>query len=501
MLEAIATGLLALLTPQALLFMLIGSVYGLIIGILPGLGGIIAMTLLLPFTFGYELGATLALLLGAHIGTIWGGSVTSILFNVPGQAKSLPLIFDGYPMTLKGEAERALGASAMATLLGGVIGAIFLALCIPIVRPLILALGPAEYLMMALWGMTLIATFSDGSLLKGLIAACVGVLIAFIGMDPVTATPRYTFGSIFLLDGVSFAVAMIGVFAVAEMMKLYLKGGALVSRQPGAGVSTVVDGIKDTFRHWGLVVRSSILGLWIGVLPGIGASTGGIAAYAQAMQTSRHPETFGTGNVEGVIAPDATVGANEGGGLLPTLAFGIPGGESMALLLIAFINMGIAPGPQMLSEDLDVVFMLVWIVIIASVVTSGIGLVISPWLARMPTLKGNLVIPIVLCVCFLGAYATRGRLADVTVAAIFGVLGYFMDKYRFSRANLVIGMVLATMIERSLHVSLTLYGPDFLLERPIALVMFVLIVLTTAWPFVRSRRRARAGPAVEGGKP
>jgi putative tricarboxylic transport membrane protein len=500
MLEAIATGFLALLTPQALLFMLIGSVYGLIVGILPGLGGIVAMTLLLPFTFGYELAATLALLLGAHIGTIWGSSVTSILFNVPGAAKSLPLIFDGYPMTLKGEAERALGASAMAALLGGVIGAIFLALCIPIVRPLILALGPAEYLMMALWGMTLIATFSDGSLLKGLIAACLGVLIAFIGMDPVTATPRYTFGSIFLLDGVSFAIAMIGVFAVSEMMKLYLKGGSLVNREPGAGVSTVLDGVKDAFRHWGLVVRSSLLGLWIGVLPGIGASTGGIAAYAQAVQTSRQPETFGTGNVEGVIAPDASVGANEGGGLLPTLAFGIPGGESMALLLIAFINMGIAPGPQMLNEHLDIVFTLVWIVVIASIVTSGIGLLISPWLARMPTLKGNLVIPIVLCVCFLGAFATRGRLADVAVAALFGVLGYFMDKYRFSRANLVIGMVLATMIERSLHVSLTLYGGDFLLERPIALAMFVLIVLTTAWPFVRSWRQ-RSAPAVEGGRP
>jgi len=498
--DAIATGLLALLTPQAVLFMLIGSVYGLIVGILPGLGGIVAMTLLLPFTFGYELAATLALLLGAHIGTIWGSSVTSILFNVPGAAKSLPLIFDGYPMTLKGEAERALGASATAALLGGVIGAIFLALCIPIVRPLILALGPAEYLMMALWGMTLIATFSDGSLLKGLIAACLGVLIAFIGMDPVTATPRYTFGSIFLLDGVNFAIAMIGLFAVSEMMKLYLKGGSIVNREAGARVSTVLDGVKDAFRHWGLVVRSSLLGLWIGVLPGIGASTGGIAAYAQAVQTSRRPETFGTGNVEGVIAPDASVGANEGGGLLPTLAFGIPGGETMALLLIAFINMGIAPGPQMLDTHLDVVFTLVWIVVIASVVTSGIGLIASPWLARMPTLKGNLVIPIVLCVCFLGAFATRGRLADVAVAALFGALGYFMDKYRFSRANLVIGMVLATMIERSLHVSLTLYGGDFLLERPIALAMFALIVFTTAWPFVRSWRR-RAAPAVEGGTP
>src|ERR687895_1096655 len=202
MFEAIVAGLMSLLTPQAILFMLTGIVYGLVIGVLPGLGGITAMALLLPFSYGYEPGATLALLLGAHIATLWGDSVTSILFNVPGSSKSLALVFDGYPMTLKGEGERALGASAMAVLLGGIIGAVFLALCIPFVRPIILALGPAEYLMVSLWGMTLIATFSAGSLFKGLMAAAVGVLIAFIGMDPVTATPRYTFGVMHLLDGI-----------------------------------------------------------------------------------------------------------------------------------------------------------------------------------------------------------------------------------------------------------------------------------------------------------
>ncbi len=374
MLEAIGSGLLALLTPQALLFMLIGILYGLVIGILPGLGGVVAMTLLLPFTYGHEVAATLALLLGAHIATLWGDSVTSILFNVPGSSKSLALVFDGYPMTLRGEGERALGASAMAVLLGGIIGAIFLAACIPFVRPIILALGPAEYLMVSLWGMTLIATFSAGSLFKGLTAAALGVLIAFIGMDPVTATPRYTFGVLHLLDGISFPVAMIGLFAVSEMMKLHLRGDSIVSRQVSTDKSSVWDGVWDTLRRWPLVVRSSVLGLWIGVLPGVGGSAAGIAAYAQAVQTSKHPETFGTGNVEGVIAPDATLGANEGGGLLPTLAFGIPGGDSMALLLIAFINMGIAPGPQMLTNNLGVVFSLVWIIVLASVITAIIGI-------------------------------------------------------------------------------------------------------------------------------
>ena len=239
--------------------------------------------------------------------------------------------------------------------------------------------------------------------------------------------------------------------------------------------------------------------LWIGVLPGVGGSAAGIAAYAQAVQTSKHPETFGTGNVEGVIAPDATLGANEGGGLLPTLAFGIPGGDSMALLLIAFMNMGIAPGPQMLTNNLDVVFNLVWIVVIASTITAIIGIGISPYLARMPTINEDLMVPLVLSVCFFGAYATRGELGDVIVCAIFGVLGYLMEKYRYSRANLVIGMVLATMIERSLHVSLMLYGKDFIITRPLTLALFLLVVLTAAWPFLRRRKQAKAQAALEKG--
>ncbi|HEX5866153.1 MAG TPA: tripartite tricarboxylate transporter permease, partial [Beijerinckiaceae bacterium] len=490
MLEAIAAGLTSLLTWHAAAFMLIGVLYGLVIGVLPGLGGIAAMALLLPFSYGYDPAATLALLLGAHIATIWGDSVTSILFNVPGSGKALALLFDGYPMTQQGQAKRALGASAGAALLGGVIGAVFLAISIPIVRPIMLAIGPSEYLIMALWGMTLIATFSEGSLLKGMIAACLGVVIAYIGMDPVTATPRYTFGSIFLMDGISFPVATIGLFAVGEMMKLYVRGeDGIVRRDLRNENSTVLQGVMDAFRHWGLVLRSSLLGLWIGILPGVGASVGGIAAYAQAVQTSKHPERFGKGNVEGVIAPDATLGANEGGGLLPTLAFGIPGGESMAILLIAFIGLGIVPGPQMLTSRLDIVFTLVWIVVLASVLVTIIGMAISPYLARMPNLDANLMVPIVMSLSFVGAYSMRGLPGDVVVCAVFGVLGYLMEKYRFSRANFVIGMVLADMIERSLHLSLTLYGNWFILQRPIALGMFILVVLTTAWPFLRRRRR------------
>lgn len=498
MLDAALTGLLALLTPQSMLFMSIGVIYGLIIGILPGLGGIVAMALLLPFTFGFEPAATLALLLGAHIATIWGSSITGILFNVPGAAKSIASCFDGYPMTLKGQGTRALGASAMAAMLGGIIGAVFLLVTIPVIRPVMLALGPSEYLMMALWGLSVIAIFSDGSVLKGLTAAALGVLVAFIGMDPVTATPRYTFGSLFLLDGVSFPVAMIGLFAISQMMKLFIKGGAIVEEEFATETSTVWDGIRDAFRHWWLILRSSILGLWIGVLPGVGASIGGIAAYGQAVQTSRNPEKFGKGAVEGVIAPDATTAANEGGGLMPTLAFGIPGGESMAILLAAFINMGITPGRQMLTTNLDLVFTMVFILVIANILTTGIGLATASYLARSATLPGKIMIPVVLAVCFMGAFATRGRISDVVVAGIFGLVGYVMDRYGYSRADFVIGMVLATMIERNLHISLTLHGREFLWERPVTLALFILVIVTTAYPLLRqylSRRGANGGEA------
>jgi TctA family transporter len=195
---------------------------------------------------------------------------------------------------------------------------------------------------------------------------------------------------------------------------------------------------------------------------------------------------------EGVIAPDATMGANEGGGLMPTLAFGIPGGESMAILLVAFIGLGIVPGPDMLTKNLDVVFSMVWIIVFANIAVTIIGLGITPWLARLPSLQANLMVPMVLSVCFVGAYATRGRIEDVVVAAVFGVVGYLMDKYRYSRANFVIGMVLAVMIERNLHISINLYGADFLLDRPIALAMLIFVVVTAALPFWRERRRKRA---------
>lgn len=491
MIEASVNGLLSILSLQGLIYMLLGVGFGLLIGFLPGLGGIIALALLLPFTFGVDPATGLALLLGAHVATVFGSATTSILFNVPGAAKSVTVCFDGYPMTQRGDGARALGAAASASFLGGIFGAICLTLSLPVMRSIMLALGPAEYFMLALWGLTVIAIFSDGSVLKGLVAAGFGLLLAFVGMDPVTGTARYTFGIISLIDGISFPVAVIGLFAISQMMKLYVKGGSIVERQVRDIKSGALEGIKDTLKHWRLVLSSSFLGLFIGFLPGVGATIGSIAAYGHAVQSSKHPETFGKGNVEGVIAPEATNAANEGGALMPTLAFGVPGGEAMAILMVAFVNMGIAPGRAMLTTHLNLVFAMVWLIVICNLIATGFGLATAKYLTKFTILPGRVLIPVILAFCFVGAYAVRGRVTDIFVAVIFGFLGYYLDKYGYSRADLVIGLVLGLMLERYLQISLTLYGPTFVLTRPVTLGLFIFVIFTLVYPFIQRSWKKR----------
>lgn len=490
MLEASVQGLLSIFTVNSFIYMFLGLTFGLIIGFLPGLGGIVAMALVLPFAFGLAPTEAFALLIGAHTGTMFGDSITSILFKVPGAAKSAVMCFDGFPMTQRGEGIRALAAAAMSSLFGGIIGALALTLCIPLMRAVMTTLAAPEYLMMAIWGLTIIAIFSDGSVLKGLVAAGFGLCISFIGMDPVTATIRYTFGITELVDGFDFPVVIMGLFAISQMLKLYVKGDSIVNKDISVSNSSIWDGVKDTIKHWRLVITSGILGVFIGALPGIGANVGSVAAYGQAVQTSKNPEKFGKGNVEGIIAPSASNCALEGGQLIPTLAFGIPGSEVAVLLLSAFVMMGLQPGREMLTTNLDLVFNLVWLIVITNIFSTCFGLFISKYLVKITTMPGNIIIPIMLTICLTGAYAIRGRISDVIVAVIFGLIGYYMDKYRYSLADMIIGLVLGLMIERYMHVSLTLYGNSFLLDRPVALVLFALIVFSLIYPFLRKKIKA-----------
>lgn len=485
MIEAALGGLAMVLSPYALLLLFIGVIYGLIIGFLPGMGGVVAMSLLFPFIYGMELGPAICLLWGAHVAVVQGGSISAILFNVPGTSKNIATCFDGFPMARKGEAARALAASALSSVVGGIAGAIVLTFFIPIMRAIVMSLGAPEYFWMAFWGLSVIAVFTAGSVFKGLASAGLGILLAFVGANAITGSSRYSFGIVFLEDGINFAAAVIGLFAIASMIELYKEGGAIAVKRPTGATGSVLQGMKDVFIHWGLTFRSSVVGVIIGILPGVGGTVGNILAYGQAVQTERHKK-FGTGIVEGVIAPEAAVSANEGGGLVTTLGFGIPSGEGSAILLMAFIIMGIAPGPEMLTKNLNLVLAMVWIIILANIVGSAVMIALARPLTKLTVMPGSILIPLVLVVCLVGAYGINRQMGDVLVALVFGLVGYGMKRFNFSRANLVIGLVMGGMVERYYHIGLRLYSPEAFFTRPISIFLILLCVLTIAYPIWRA---------------
>lgn len=492
MLLASLHGLLSVLTPETLEALILGILWGYLVSFMPGVGGIVAMALLLPFIFGMSFPTAMALLIGAHTATIFGSSITSILLNVPGAAKSVVLCWDGYPMTLRGEAVRALSASATAALVGGIIGVLFLTGALPLLNIVMNAVSSPEIFALAIWGLTIIAIFSEGSILKGLIAAGIGLMLSFVGEDPVTGVPRYTFGSLFLQTGIQFPVAAIGLFAVSQMIKLFLRsrgGAGARERLVQEDHSTIWQGIRDVFVHWRTELQMALFGVLAGIVPGLGAPVAAVGAYGQAMQTSRHPERFGHGAVEGVIAPEATDAASEGAGMLPLIALGIPAHEQQALLLSAFVILGVAPGPGMLTHHLPLVFSLIWIILLGYIIVCLLGIVAAPRLAKIATLPSTILIPAVLTIAVVGSFSVEGIAYDVAVAMCFGIVGYFMDLYQYSRADLVIGFVLGPIIESTYHVSVSLYGDLFFVRRPITLAIVCLTLATLAWAILRARRQ------------
>jgi TctA family transporter len=475
--------------------MLLGILVGLAFGVAPGLGGITAMAILVPLT--YKLGQTsaFALLIGAASAVAFGGSVSAILINTPGTNQSVATCLDGYPMTRSGEGRRAIGISATASALGGVVGAIVLLALIPVMHKVVLAFAPPEYFMLCLLGLTAIAGVSGKTMLKGLVMGGLGILLSFVGYDPVTGTLRYTFNALYLYDGIDVVAAVIGLFAIAEMMSLMVEGSTIVSGNVEEKPGGLVEGMKDVFRHWWLFLRSSVIGTVIGIIPGIGGGTANVVAYSHAVQTSRCPERFGTGVPEGVIAPESANNASFGGALVPTVAFGIPGSEMCVVLLGAFMLHGLVPGPEMLKEHLDLVFQMAWGVAFANIIASLIGVAFMSWLVRLCSVRVSLLAPSIIAISLLGAFATSGNVADVLVALVFGIFGYWMKKLGYPRAPLMIGLVLGGLAEVNLHLSLQIYGLGFVL-RPIALVILALILVFAFGPAVQrvvaGRRRVEA---------
>ncbi|MGH7782816.1 MAG: tripartite tricarboxylate transporter permease, partial [Candidatus Binatia bacterium] len=410
------------------------------------LGGPVTLALMLPFVFTMDGAEAFAFLLGMSAVTATTGDITSILFGVPGEAITASTIVDGHPMAKKGEAGRALGAALMSSLVGALFGAFCLALAIPIVRPLVLSVTSPEFFMLTLLGVTFLASLSGDAVIKGLAAAAIGLQFATVGLDPISGIERYTFGTLYLWDGIRLVPATLGLFAIPELIDLAVKGTSIAETKIGK-LGGVMQGVKDTFHHWKLVLRCSAIGAYIGVIPGMGGAVSQWVAYAHAVQSSPDKERFGKGAVEGVLGPGAANNSTLGGALVPTLAFGVPGSVSTAILLGAFIIQGLVPGPPMLQPasqggNLTLTFSFVWILVLSNLITVGICFLFLNQLAKITQVRGSLVIPFILLLIYLGGFAENNAFQDLIVVLLFGALGWVMVQLDWARPPLLLGLVL-----------------------------------------------------------
>jgi putative tricarboxylic transport membrane protein len=493
MAHAFVSGLYQLFVWPTFGFMLVGMAVGFMVGILPGLGGATTLALMLPFIFTMKSVDAFAFLLGMTAVTATTGDITSILFGVPGEATTASTIVDGHPMAKNGEAGRALGAALMSSLVGAVFGAFALAVAIPIVRPLVLLFGSPEFFMLALLGITFVASLSGSAPVKGLIAGGLGLMLGSVGMDPISGVQRYTFGQLFLWDGIGLVPVTIGLFAIPEIIDLSVKGASIAEQQIGK-IGGVMEGIKDTFRHWWLVIRCSAIGTYIGVIPGMGGGVSQWIAYAHAVQSSLDRERFGRGAVEGVIGPGAANNSTIGGALIPTVAFGVPGSVSTAILLGAFLILGLVPGPDMLVPEpkgrLTLTYSLVWIIVLSNILTVAVCLLFLNPLAKITQVRGSLLTPFILWLIYIGAFAEKNAFQDLVVVLVFGALGWLMVRLDWPRPPLVLGLVLAPLAENRLFLATGNYGLSWL-WRPGVLCFFAIILASLLYPFLKNMWRRR----------
>jgi putative tricarboxylic transport membrane protein len=432
-----------------------------------------------------------------------GGSIPSILIGVPGDGPAAATALDGFAMTKKGEAGRALGASFGASTVGGLLGAMFLGASLPILEPVILSFSPAEFFLLAILGITFIATLSGTSFIKGMIVGLFGLMCAFIGLDPSTGAPRFAFGQIWLWDGLSVIVAVLSMFAVPEMISLGVKGrsfdlppeaaglkGAQASPPEGSkkvSYAQIWQGMWDVTQHKWLVLRCSLLVAAIGIIPGLGGDAAAWMAYGHTVQSSKHPERFGKGEVAGVIGAETGSCAKEAGSLLPTLFFGVPGSSGMAIMLGAFLMLGIQPGPTMLTEHLNIVWSLIWALVIANVICVIMLIAAGPWIGKLGSAKASFLIPYVLVFALLGCYLFQGNWQNLLLVLVMGSLGYLFKRHDWPRAPFIIGVILGKIAEDSLQKAIGIYGAGFFL-RPISLILIALIFGSIGFYIWRSRK-------------
>jgi TctA family transporter len=483
--EAFFQSLMTLMTPAHLLLLVGGVVLGLCVGILPGLGGIVGMTILLPVIYGMDPHNAFALLIGMVAVIPTSDTFPSVMMGIPGSSASQATIMDGYPLARKGEAARALGAAFTASLIGGLIGASVLTLIIPIARPLVLAFGSPELFMLAVLGMSMVGVLSGNAPIKGIIGAGIGLMLGAIGDAPAVTEYRYTFGIDYLMDGVSLVIVGLGLFAFPEIIDLLIKGRPISEKaELGKGW---LDGVMDTIRHKFIVMRCAVIGVVIGFIPGLGGSVVDWIAYGHVIQTSKDRERFGKGDIRGVIAPESANNAKEGGGLIPTFLFGIPGSGSMAVFLGGLLILGIQPGPSMVTENVDLLYTAIWSLALANIFGAGLALLLSKPITKLTVVPFNYLAPFMILIITFASYQATYSWGDLIALLLVGVLGWLMKQFGWPRPAALIGFVLAGNLEQYLFISVQRYGWGWV-ARPGVIVMAVIIVASLSASIIYQKK-------------
>jgi TctA family transporter len=466
-----------------------GVLLGSVIGFVPGIGGRVTLAILLPFIVKMDPASALVLIVGIHAIGNTADTIPAILFGIPGSTSATATVMDGYPMAKRGEAERAFGASFLSSGIGGLIGAFTVLATIPMIRPVILTFGNPEFFMTAILAIVMIALLTGGAPVKGLLAGCLGLLIGMIGDAPQTGVQRWTFDQLYLSDGLPLIPIALGVFAIPELIDMTLGGGGGKIARDGnlTSSSTKWQGVKDVAKHWWLLVRSSFLGSWIGILPGIGSTSAIWLAYGHAVQTSKDRDNFGKGDVRGVIAPEAANNASDAGDWCLTLAFGIPGSATMALVLAAMVLLGLSPGPKMLTDHLDLTLIIVWSLVLANLMATGLCFVFARQLAGITKLPVHYLFPVLIVLVFLAAFQSTADWGDLVTLLVFSVIGISMKRFGWPRPPLIVGIVLQRLAETYFFLTTKLYGSSWL-TRPVVIILFALTVWTIIHAVMRHAR-------------
>lgn len=496
MLEGLLSGWQAALHPQLLLVLALSVPLGIIVGVLPGVGAVVGVTVLLPLTFGMDPISGISMLVAVYCGAFYGGAVSAILINTPGTPAAICTILDGYPMARKGQAHKALTAALVASFLGGVISVIALTFAAPVIANVALQFSYTEYFAIALFGIVMVITSSSRqSFLKGLLMGTLGLVLATAGQDKMGTVERFTFGILDLSRGLPLLPVVVGLFAVSQALFLTEQGAKAVQLgrvEDKAGLGAM---FKLMARHKMTLLKSAAIGTGVGAIPGTGAAIASFVAYSEAKRSSKHPETFGKGEIDGVIASESSNNSVTGGALIPLLSLGIPGDPITAIMLGAFLVHGLVPGPMLFMESSTLVYAIFATMLVSYFMVLAYGYFGAYPFAAILKVRESILVPIILVISFVGAYAVNSSLFDVGITLVFGVIGYLLHKFGFPLPPILMGIILGPIAEESLRQSFMVSDGSWmiLITRPISAVFLgvtALVVLRKAYLLVLPKREA-----------